>query len=197
MTITNPETELKLRRAFKYLNYFMVCMWRLGLGGWLNAWPKVGGRILVITHTGRKTGKRHRTPVNYTVLNGEVYCTAGFGSIADWYKNILANPQVEIWMPDGWWAGIAEDVSAHPDGVMILREVIIASGFAARVFGIDPATMTDQFLEELLKTYRLVHLRRVAARTGKDGPGDMAWVWPLTSLVLFFALIFKRPRKRR
>ena len=26
-----------------------------------------------------------------------------------------------------------------------------------------------------------MHLRPSAARTGKEGPGDLAWVWPLSS----------------
>jgi len=35
----------------------------------------------VITHTGRKTGRKRRTPVNYAVVRDDVYCTAGFGHI--------------------------------------------------------------------------------------------------------------------
>ena len=66
----------------------------------------LSGQIMVLTHTGRKSGLRRRTPVNYALVDGEVYCTAGFGQISDWYRNILANPQVEVWLPDGWWAGV-------------------------------------------------------------------------------------------
>jgi hypothetical protein len=80
MTITDPHTEERLRQGFKHFNRFMMLMWRLGLGPWVNAWPEVGGRIMVITHTGRKTGIRRRTPVNYTIADGEVYCTSGFGA---------------------------------------------------------------------------------------------------------------------
>lgn len=196
MTITNPETEKKLRRGFKIFNIFMTGMWRLGLGKWINAWPEVGGRILVITHHGRKSGKRYRTPVNYCEVNGDIYCTAGFGSGADWYQNILVNPQVEVWMPDSWWAAIAEDASTSLEARGILRKVLIASGFAARIFGIDPKTMPDEEVDELLKIYRIIRLRRVAPRTGKDGPGDLAWIWPLTSFLFFFLWLCKRPRKQ-
>ena len=45
MTI-NPELENKLRQGFKYLNRFMLLMWRLGLGKWLNMWPAGLGRYL-------------------------------------------------------------------------------------------------------------------------------------------------------
>jgi hypothetical protein len=49
--------------------------------------------------------------VNYAIVDGEVYCTAGFGAVSDWYRNIRTNPEVEVWLPDGWWAGVAEEVT--------------------------------------------------------------------------------------
>jgi deazaflavin-dependent oxidoreductase (nitroreductase family) len=195
MTISNPEIEERLRLEFKVFNYFMVGLWRLGLGGWVNFSPRVGGKILVITHKGRNSSKRYRTPVNYAVVNDEVYCMAGFGSRADWYRNILANPQVELWMPDGWWVGVAEDASSHPQAKEILRQVLIASGFVSRLFNLDPQTMRPEELEELLKTYRIVRLRPSAARTGKDGPGDLAWIWPLSTFLLLFMVLFKKKRR--
>lgn len=91
MTDTGLRIEESLRQGFKYFNRFMMLLWRLGLGSWINAWPEVGGRIMVITHIGRKTGIRRHTPVNYTIADGEVYCTAALGSISDWYRNIMLN----------------------------------------------------------------------------------------------------------
>jgi len=107
----NTESELALRQIFKQFNRFMLLLWRLGLGPWLSLWPEVGGQITVIVHTDRKSGVRRYTPVNFAELDGQLYCCAGFGNVSDWYKNILANPQVEIWHPQGWWQGIAKDIS--------------------------------------------------------------------------------------
>src|SRR6266542_1045798 len=111
MTNYDPQTLEKARQAFKYFNRFMLLMWRLGWGAWVNAWPDVGGRIMVITTTGRKSGLRRQSPVNYALVGGELYCTAGFGQVSDWYRNIKANPNVEVWLPDGWWSGVAEEVT--------------------------------------------------------------------------------------
>ena len=86
-------------------------MWRLGMGEMINAWPKGLGRIMVITHTGRKSGLKHQTPVNYAMVDGELYCTAAFGEGSDWYHNVKAHPDVEIWLPDSWWEGVAEEVT--------------------------------------------------------------------------------------
>jgi deazaflavin-dependent oxidoreductase (nitroreductase family) len=194
MTTTDSHIEERLRQGFKYFNRFMMLMWRLGLGPWINAWPEVGGRIMVITHTGRKTGIRRHTPVNYTIADGEIYCTAGFGSSSDWYRNIMANPEVEVWLPNGWWAGMAEEVADAETRMPLLRQVLIDTGFAARAAGIDPVTMTNEELDAATVDYPLIHIRRTEARTGPGGPGDLAWVWPLATMILLPWVLFRRKR---
>lgn len=190
-----PYPEESLRQGFKYFNRFMLWLWYLGLGPWVNCWPEVGGRIMVITHTGRKTGLKRRTPVNYAIVGGELYCTAGFGSTSDWYRNIVANPEVQVWLPDGWWAGVAEEVSAAETRLSLLRQVLIGSGFAAYVAGINPHTITEEQLETVTKDYCLIHIRRTAACTGPDGPGHLAWVWPVATLILLPLVLFRQRRK--
>jgi len=193
MTV-DPRMEEQMRQGFKVLNRFMLIMWRLGLGPLLNRGPAMAGRYMVITHTGRKSGVKRRTPVNYAIVNDEVYCTAGFGSVSDWYRNLIANPQVEVWLPDGWYAGIAEEVT-HPEARLpLLRDVLIGSGFAALAAGVDPNKMTDEELDAVTKEYRVIHIRRVAARTGTDGPSDLVWVWPLVTTILLALLL--RPKRR-
>ena len=188
----DPRLEEQLRQGFKYLNRFMLLMWRLGLGPMLNMGPAMAGRYMVITHIGRKSGLKRRTPVNYAVVDDEVYCVAGFGSISDWYRNIIANPQVDVWLPDGWWTGVAEEVT-HPEvRLPLLREVLIGSGFAALAAGVDPNKMKDEELNAATKEYRLIHIRRVAVRTGPDGPGDLVWVWPVLVMVLLPLALFRR-----
>lgn len=149
---------------------------------------------MVITHTGRKTGLRRQTPVNYAIVNGEIYCVAGFGPVSDWYRNLLAHPQVEVWLPEGWWAGQAEDVSNSPENLRLKRQVLIASGFAARAAGIDPLHISDEELARQTADYRLVHIRRQEARTGPEGPGDLAWVWPLATLLLLPLALRRKQR---
>ncbi len=193
---TSPASEEALRQGFKYFNRFMLLMWRLGLGPWVNVWPEGLGRIMVLTTTGRKSGLPRRTPVNYATVDGEVYCTAAFGETCDWYRNVRANPDVEIWLPDGWWAGEAEEVKDSPRRIPLLREVLIASAFAARAAGIDPHTMPDADLDDLTREYKLFRIRRRAARTGPDGPGDLAWIWPLATAVLGLWLLIRPGRGR-
>lgn len=190
----NEQQAARLRQGFKYFNRGMLLLWRLGLGPLLNAWPAVGGRIMVLTHMGRKTGRQRHTPLNYALVDGQIYCAAGFGSGSDWYRNLLVNPQVEVWLPEGWWQGEAELVNDPNARLPLLRQVLIASGFAAYGIGINPQTISDTELAQATADYHLIRIRRGAACTGPGGPGDLAWVWPLATLLLSLALLRRRYR---
>lgn len=188
-------TDAALRQAFKYGNKFMLLMWRLGLQRWGMSNP-YSGYIMVLTHTGRKSGLQRRTPINYAEIDGDIYCVAGFGAVADWYRNLLANPQVQIWLPDGsWYDGEAEDCGDLPtkQRLPLLRQVLINSGFAAYAAGLNPRKMSDAELAAATAIYKLVRIRRTAARTGQGGPSDLAWVWIIATAGLA-ALLLRRKR---
>jgi len=146
-----------LRRVFHAMNPFMVFVLRIGFGWMMEIIPSVTGRIMVINHTGRKSGKEYLTPVNYAVVDGEVYCTAGFGSISDWYKNMMVNPDVEILLLNGWRKAKADDVSDSPKRAFLMRQVIIGSGFAGPLFGVNQKKLNDEQLDAATKEYRLIH----------------------------------------
>jgi deazaflavin-dependent oxidoreductase (nitroreductase family) len=196
MSEINLSNEEILRQGFKFFNRFMLFMWRLGLGPWVNFWPKGIGRIMVLTHTGRKSGKRYKTPVNYALVEGELYCTVGFGSGCDWYRNVVANPEVEVWLPDGWWEGYTEEVVDGDKRLPLLRQVLIASGFATFAAGINPYTIEDEELDRVTAEYKLLHIKRKIPRTGPGGPGDLGWVWPLATMLLL-PLVLGRRRRRK
>ncbi|MBN2502653.1 MAG: nitroreductase family deazaflavin-dependent oxidoreductase [Anaerolineales bacterium] len=52
--------------------------------------------VLVLTTTGRKTGNAHTTPLQFENIAGKYYVAAARGQQADWFQNILANPNVTI-----------------------------------------------------------------------------------------------------
>lgn len=65
--------------------------WRLGL--------LLGGRFVLINHVGRKTGRPRQAVVEVVARDpgsGAVTVAAGFGAGSDWYRNLLAHPEVTI-----------------------------------------------------------------------------------------------------
>ena len=55
-----------------------------------------GGVILLLTTCGRKTGRPHTIGLQYERIGDRYYVGAADGDRADWYRNILKQPQVEI-----------------------------------------------------------------------------------------------------
>jgi deazaflavin-dependent oxidoreductase (nitroreductase family) len=59
--------------------------------GWI-----IGKFILLLTHTGRKSGTRYVTPLQYEKIDGAYCVGAGRGLKADWFRNILADPHTHV-----------------------------------------------------------------------------------------------------
>ena len=59
----------------------------------------VGLDMLLLTTMGRRTGKKRYTPLLFKKIDDYYYCAGSFGGshkAPQWYRNILANPNVEI-----------------------------------------------------------------------------------------------------
>ena len=154
------------------------------------------GRLLVIEHTGRRSGSRYRTPINYTVAGDDLFCVAAFGERTDWYRNLLSTPDTAVWLPDGRWEATVTDVSDRPDRVDLMRRVLIDSGFAARMFGLNPYRIGADDLAEATATYRLMRIRPIRPQAAADGPGDLAWIWIPIGAVISARLLLRRPKCR-
>ena len=62
--------------------------------GWL-----LGPRFVRLTHTGRRSGRRHQTVLELIGTDratGELRVLVGMGRSADWYRNIQASPGLEL-----------------------------------------------------------------------------------------------------
>ena len=65
-------------------------LYAIGLG------PLIGRIILLLTTTGRKSGMKRVTPLQYEKIGEDYYLGAARGLNADWVRNIQSNPQVEL-----------------------------------------------------------------------------------------------------
>ncbi len=80
-------------------------LYALGLG------PLIGRLILLLTTTGRRSGLKRVTPLQYEMIGNDYFLGAARGTHADWVRNILANPQVEIRVGTKQFQGRAEVVT--------------------------------------------------------------------------------------
>ncbi|MGB2963652.1 MAG: nitroreductase/quinone reductase family protein [Anaerolineales bacterium] len=174
-----------IRQIFKIVNrFFMVPLFRLGLGFFVG--NPITGYIMVLKTIGRKTSKQRYAPVNYAIMNGNVYCMAGFGKDTHWFRNLQSQPNIEVILPSGPAAGVAEDVTDSKEAVDILRQLLKNSGFAGFLAGFNPYTISDAKLREKTGDYPLVRIRPTGVGSGAADAGG--WLWILSLAVTALAL---------
>ncbi len=71
----------------------------------------MGRFILLLTTRGRKSGLPRVTPLQYEKIDGDFYLGSARGVQADWVRNILACPEVELQVKMTKMKGIAELVT--------------------------------------------------------------------------------------
>jgi deazaflavin-dependent oxidoreductase (nitroreductase family) len=96
--------------------------------------PLVSANIMIITFSGRKSGKRYSTPVSYFQENGAVYCfTHG-----KWWRNLEGGAKVELRIRGKDYQGHAEAISAHDDlKSECLSKMLKAIPGDARFYGVS------------------------------------------------------------
>ena len=52
--------------------------------------------MMILTATGRKTGLPRTNGVSYMRLNGHYISFSGWGVSSNWYRNVVANPEVTL-----------------------------------------------------------------------------------------------------
>lgn len=82
----------------------------------------IGGIILLLTTTGRKSGLKRVTPLQYEKIGVDYYVGAARGVKADWVRNILAFPQVDVRVGAKRFHGAAE-VITDPSRIADFLEV--------------------------------------------------------------------------
>lgn len=105
MELRVPNPHHAPRFLYRVAKFPPRIIYALGLG------PLIGRLVLLLTTTGRKTGLKRVTPLQYEELDGVIYVGAVRGPKTDWYRNIVANPNVEVRVKRRHFHGIAEPIS--------------------------------------------------------------------------------------
>ncbi|HEX5807703.1 MAG TPA: nitroreductase/quinone reductase family protein [Anaerolineales bacterium] len=131
-------------------------LYAIGLG------PLVGKIILLLTTTGRKSGKERVTPLQYERIGNNYYIGAARGLRADWVRNIQANPKVEVRVGSKQFCAHAEvvtDPATFADflEVRLTRHPHLVGFIMQKAHGLSSHPSRGQ-LEELAKEEALVIL---------------------------------------
>jgi len=185
----------QIQHAFRFVNRFVaVPLLRAGLGPLCNT--PLTGSLMVLRSKGRASGLWREAPLGYLVLDGHVYCCAGFGYRTNWLRNIQADPRVEVLLPTIAVAGIAEEVTDPAEWSRGMRALLASLGIIGRVVIGDVRRVPDERLQAMAGGLPLVRIRVTGLGVGPFDPGGRGWVVPTLLGAAWLATRLRRRRRR-
>ena len=185
----------RIQHGFRYANrYLAVPLLQAGLGPLCNT--PLTGSLMVLRTRGRTSGLWREAPLGYLVLDGHVYCTAGFGYRTHWLRNIQADPHVEVLLPTIAVSGIAEEVTDPAEWNRGMRALLASLGIISRAVVGDVRHASDEGLRAMAGGLPLVRIRVTGLGVGPFDPGGRGWVLP-TLVGLAWLGVQVRRRLRR
>lgn len=172
-----------LRRIFWLLNkFFMVPMFRLGFGPFMG--NPFTGYIMVLKTIGRKSGKLYYVPVNYTIYGGNIYCISGFRKESDWYRNLHANPEIDIILPGSSVYARMQEISEPDEKRIVTRQILINAGFAGFFEGYNPRRISDEELQRKTADMPLLRFQPLGVGSGATDYGGWSWILAIIITIL-------------
>jgi deazaflavin-dependent oxidoreductase (nitroreductase family) len=135
---------LRVRPVLRNMNKFMLRIYG----------PRFPGRrlILLLTTTGRKSGKPRITPLQYELIDGNHWVASGWGKGADWLMNIERDKHTLVQVGGNRYQAMAEMItdSVHVADFLELRlkRHPVMVGLMLRAQGL-PVKYNRQDLERL------------------------------------------------
>jgi deazaflavin-dependent oxidoreductase (nitroreductase family) len=172
------ERERRMHGVFMKLNRWMtIPMLRAGLGPWMGT--PAGGWLLLMRVRGRRTGAIREVPLSYLVDEGAVWVMAGFGPGTQWYRNLLADPTVDLVLPGRTRRCIAREVRDPETRRRMMPKLLRATGAPGFMAGCDPWHASVDEVMSVTASVPLLRLEPVgeALVAGPDDPGGLGWVW--------------------
>ena len=190
-----------LRKAFTVLNRWVAApLIRTG-GGPLLATPAAGS-ILLLRTTGRRSGLVREAPLGYTVLDGRVVVVAGYGRDAHWFRNALADPEVEVLLPGARFAGRAGEITEPAELRAAFRTLVESMGVVGQLSLGDIRGKTDAEVDTLAQGLPVLAITPTAILPGPFDPGGIGTRINSASSVLLVAagiavVVWRRNQTRK
>jgi deazaflavin-dependent oxidoreductase (nitroreductase family) len=175
-----------LRRAFFKAP---LVMWRMGLRPLLDPW------MLVLTQRGRKSGLPRHTMLEYSIVDGRIYISPGWGTRTRWYQNVLADPHVTVQMDGETFGAVVQQV--FDDGELARVYEVVSKRSPVWKPYLDSWGVKDTLSDFLAHKDRIPTLHLEPQRTLPVPPmeADLLWVWPAVAAVGIAAWYFGRERE--
>jgi deazaflavin-dependent oxidoreductase (nitroreductase family) len=167
-----------------------ISLWRLGLA------PLIGGFLMLLTHTGRKTGLPHRTMVEYHKVAGRIYAPCAFGPRSDWFKNVTHDPRVTVQTAGGVEHARAVRVQDDRELLAVYYRFKRRDPPLTRWY-LDSVGVRNDPVDVLTKKDRIYWVRfdPIQEQTPAPLKSDLAWVWPLLGIGLLGYWLYSRIRR--
>ena len=121
------------------------------------------------------------TPLGYLVADGAAWVMAGYGSSTLWYRNLLADPRVEVLLPAR--SPFSADATDTLDPVVrtrIIPRLVRSMALPGTMIGCLPWSAPDDRILDLTAWVPLVRLSPADGSRlvhGPDDPGGLGWAW--------------------
>jgi deazaflavin-dependent oxidoreductase (nitroreductase family) len=184
-----------LHAAFNSANkYVGVPALKMGLGRYIS--NPLTGYLMILRTRGRKSGEMRDAPLGYTIVGEYVYCIAGFGRRAHWFQNVLADPHVEVILPDHAFGGVAEEVTDDDERIRVVAPLLRSMGVIAGMMGMgNPWRDSPDAIAHKCEGMPLVRIKATGIAAGPEDPGGRYWVVPIAAGFLLAAWWLRRRRR--
>lgn len=144
MTNATPKPPRGWQKIFFKIPVFVA---RMGFAGWESLF---GLEWMLLTTTGRKSGKKRYTMVDVLLYDRETdvyFIEVGFGEKSDWYRNIQAHPLFEAQVKRRKFKAKAEKLPPDRTGDIMINFIRRRPRYAKSVMKMAGVTFTTE--EEL------------------------------------------------
>ena len=184
-----------LHRAFLIVNSLFSPALERGLGALVS--NPLTGYLMVLRTRGRRTGLMRAAPLGYVVLDGAIYCCAGFGETTAWYRNVLADPAVEVVLPGRTLKGTATPVTAPDEWIRAYRALIASLGVIGRLTVGNVRGLDDTGLLAAHGGIPIVRITPIGFVPGPLDPGGRFWLVPWAASAVIAVVLAARLRPAR
>ena len=159
-----------------------ILLYRLGLG------KLIGKYILILSTFGRKTGRIHRTPVEYFQDQDRLFVISGFGTAPDWFRNLQTDPHVTLNLGEEHrnmlaykpqtkqeWDGVLAYLKSSPVSVLSNPGLI--------------HQLDKPEIQQVIKTWPVLTFKPTQDPCPPPLEADLVWAWPFILILLAIKLL--------